>query len=271
MLSLRVGCEFVWESEVPTPSIVQVEPRRDMGYEFRRETWTTAPNLDSRLYLDALGNRCRRVNLGAGPTTVRYDTCVTTSEAIDDADETAPEIPPAALPDDTLAFTLPSRFCQSDVLGNDAWDRFGSLPPGYRRVQAINDFVHRHLTWEAGTTIPSTTALDVYQSGRGVCRDFAHLAISFCRALNIPARYVFGYLPDIGVPPASEAMDFCAWTEVYLGHRWYTFDPRNNTRRAGRVVIGRGRDAVDVAMFTTFGGPQLVTMQVWADRAEPLP
>ena len=271
VLSLRVGCEFVWESAVPTACVVQVEPRRDMGYEFAREEWTTEPDIDSRHYGDTHGNRCRRLTLGAGPTTVRYDTYVTTSGAIDAADDAAPEVPPAELPDETLMFTLPSRFCQSDVLGDEAWDRFGSIPPGYRRVAAINDFVHHHLTWEAGATIPSTTALDVYQSGRGVCRDFAHLAISFCRALNIPARYVFGYLPDIDVPPPSEPMDFCAWTEVYLGDRWYTFDPRNNARRIGRILIGRGRDAVDVAMFTTFGGPELVTMQVWADPAESSP
>ncbi|GAC1536029.1 MAG: transglutaminase family protein [Acidimicrobiales bacterium] len=268
MLSLRVGCEFEWNAEVPTAAVVQVEPRRDLGYGVSREVWSTTPEVASRTYLDGFGNLCRRLTLPPGEMKVVYDAVVEVSSAADDVDAGAGEIPPGDLPDEVLVFTLPSRFCQSDVLADYAWSHFGGLRPGYGRVQAINDFVHSHLTWQAGASIPSTTAVDVYQSGLGVCRDFAHLAISFCRALNIPARYVFGYLPDVGVPDPEEPMDFCAWTEVFLGGRWYTFDPRNNVPRAGRVAIGRGRDALDVAMFTTFGGPELRTMSVWADIRE---
>ena len=165
-----------------------------------------------------------------------------------------------------LIYTLPSRYCLPDVLGDEAWSRFGGLAPGYRRVQAICDHVHGHLTFQYGSTTALSSAADVNRTGLGVCRDFTHLAISFCRALNIPARYVFGYLPDIDVPPDPAPMDFAAWMEVWLGDRWWTFDPRNNTRRKGRIVIGRGRDASDVAMATTFGGPLLESMLVQAEE-----
>jgi transglutaminase-like putative cysteine protease len=188
-------------------------------------------------------------------------------DAPEDADETAAECAPAALPDDTLIYTLPSRYCLPDVLGDEAWQRFGDLAPGYGRVQAICSHVHDHLRFQYGSSTAVTTAADVNATGLGVCRDFTHLAISFCRALNIPARYVFGYLPDVDVPPDPAPMDFAAWMEVWLGDRWWTFDPRNNERRKGRVVIGKGRDAADVAMATTFGGPVLESMTVVAQEA----
>jgi transglutaminase-like putative cysteine protease len=150
-----------------------------------------------------------------------------------------------------------------------AWQLFGTMEPGWARVQAICDWVHSNIRFQYGSSNSLTTAADVCAQGIGVCRDFAHLAVTFCRALHIPARYVFGYLPDIGVPPPDDPMDFCAWIEVYLAGRWWTFDPRNNEPRVGRVLIGRGRDALDVAMVTTFGSPRLAQMTVWAD-AVPL-
>jgi transglutaminase-like putative cysteine protease len=162
---------------------------------------------------------------------------------------------------------LPSRYCLPDVLGDEAWSRFGDLTPGYRRVQAICDYVHNHLTFQYGSSTALSSAADVNRTRMGVCRDFTHLAVSFCRALNIPVRYVFGYLPDLDVPPDPAPMDFAAWMEVWLGDRWWTFDPRNNSRRKGRIVIGRGRDASDVAMATTFGGPLLESMVVQAEEA----
>jgi transglutaminase-like putative cysteine protease len=181
-------------------------------------------------------------------------------------DETVPETLPDGLPDDVLVYTLPSRYCVSDVLGDEAWSRFGAHPPGYGRVREICRHVHESLSFGYGTSTALSTAADVNAAGFGVCRDFTHLAISFCRALNIPARYVFGYLPDLDVPPGDAAMDFAAWMEVWLGDRWWTFDPRNNEPRKGRVVIGRGRDAADVAMVTTFGGPLLESMVVQAEE-----
>jgi transglutaminase-like putative cysteine protease len=166
-----------------------------------------------------------------------------------------------------MMYLLPSRFCLSDLLYDKAWELFGATDVGYPRAQAVSDWVHEHVTWQGNASSPTTTAANVLESGAGVCRDFAHLGITFLRALNMPARYVFGYLPDIGVPDPGVPMDFCAWLEVYLGGRWFTFDPRNNQRRTGRVVIGRGRDALDVAMVTSYGGAALETLTVWADEA----
>jgi transglutaminase-like putative cysteine protease len=175
-------------------------------------------------------------------------------------------MPVEELPDDVLHYTLPSRFCLSDMLSDTAWQLFGSIEPGWARVQAICDWVHTNIRFQYGTSNSMTTALDIYEQKVGVCRDLTHLAVTFCRALNIPTRYVFGYLPDIGVPPPDAPMDFCAWMEVYLDGRWWTFDPRNNMPRIGRVLIGRGRDALDVAMVTTYGSPRLQSMTVWADE-----
>lgn len=267
MLTVRVGCEFTWKPEVLTEAVFQVEPRSD-GPHLIRQSWTTSPFLPSRIYTDSFGNTCRRMALTPGDVSIGYLADAVVPDGIDAADLDAPEVSPVDLPDNVLDFTLPSRFCHSEVLADAAWEHFGALPPGYRRVQSIADFVHDHVKFSPGSSAPTTTAVDVYNSQKGVCRDFAHLMITFCRALNIPARYAFGYLPDIGVPVSDDPMDFCAWTEVFLGGQWYTFDPRNNLRRAGRVLIGRGRDAVDVAMVTAFGGAQLVTMLV---VAEPLP
>ena len=205
----------------------------------------------------------------AGRSRFCYGAVATVPDAAEDADDDAPENPPDKLPDDTLLYTLPSRYCLPDLLGDEAWSRFGGLAPGYRRVQGICDYVNGHVTFAYGSTTATSTAMDVFTAGRGVCRDFTHLAISFCRALNIPARYVFGYLPDMDVPPDPAPMDFAAWMEVWLGDRWWTFDPRNNQRRKGRIVIGRGRDASDVAMATTFGGPLLEEMLVTAEEAAP--
>ena len=175
---------------------------------------------------------------------------------------------PAELPDDVLIFLLPSRYCPSDLLAQHAYNTFGALESGWNRVDSISGWTHDHVTFDYAASSPSKTAADVLADGRGVCRDFTHLTISLCRALNIPARYVVGYLPDIAVPDPGTPMDFCAWSEIYLGDRWYTIDPRNHGQhRAGRTVIGRGRDAADVAMTTTFGRADLTTMTV---RAEPI-
>jgi transglutaminase-like putative cysteine protease len=221
-----------------------------------------------RGYRDLYGNPCTRVVLPQGGSTFRYEADIALPDATEEADESAREIAPDKLPDDTLIYTLPSRYCLPDVLGDEAWELFGNLAPGYSRVQAICDHVHSHLTFQYGSSSALSTAADVYNTRLGVCRDFTHLAISFCRALNIPARYVFGYLPDMDVPVDPAPMDFAAWMEVWLDDRWWTFDPRNNVRRKGRVLIGRGRDASDVAMATTFGGPRLDAMTV---RAEEIP
>lgn len=173
---------------------------------------------------------------------------------------------PALLPDDVLVYTLTSRFALPDVIGNNAWKQFGAMAPGYGRVEAIMHWTSNHLAYVTGSSNPLTTAADAYSAGRGVCRDFTHLMITMCRALNIPARYAFGYLPDMDVVPDPSPMDFHAWVEVYLGDRWWVFDPRHNRRRKGRVTVAVGRDAADVAMVTTWGGPWMQLMTVTAQE-----
>jgi len=222
-------------------------------------------------YVDIYGNICQRLTLAPGRSRIRYEADVAVSTAIDDADPAAAQPPIADLPDDVLQYTLASRYCDSDRLANTAWALFGGVPEGWGRVQAVVDWVHNNVTFEVGSSRPGTGASDVYVQRRGVCRDFAHLAIAFLRALNVPARYCFGYLPDIDVPVAPEPMDFAAWLEAYVGDQWYVFDPRNNARRTGRVLIGRGRDALDVAMLTTYGQAPLTAMRVAAEPATAPP
>ncbi len=263
---IRIGCDFRYLAEIETPVIFQVKPRESAAVELKDEQWSPEAALEIRGYTDLYGNPCTRAVLPAGRSGFRYHATAIVPDATEDADPAAPECAADALPDDTLIYTLPSRYCLPDVLGNEAWSRFGNLPPGYGRVQAVCDYVHGHLQFQYGSSTPLSTAADVNEAGRGVCRDYTHLAISFCRALNIPARYVFGYLPDMDVPPNPDPMDFAAWMEVWLGDRWWTFDPRNNERRKGRIVIGRGRDASDVAMATTFGGPLLESMVVQSEE-----
>jgi transglutaminase-like putative cysteine protease len=267
LLSVDVGCTFAYEAAVPIPAVFVVRPTGGQLQRVQDERWDTDPAAPYRDYADLYGNVCRRSVLPAGRSTLRYDARVTVPDELDPVDANAPQHPIDELPDEVLLYTLPSRYCLSDLLADEAWRRFGALEPGWRRVQAICDDVNGSLRFAYGSSSPATTAADVFANGVGVCRDFAHLAISYARALNVPARYVFGYLPDIDVGPVDAPMDFCAWFEAYLGGRWWTFDPRNNRRRRGRVVIARGRDALDVAMVTTYGMAALHDMVVRADRS----
>ena len=265
-VEVRIGCEFVHDLRLPVHAVIQVEPRLDGHFRLRSETWSCDPPLPSSRYVDAFGNLCRRATLPAGTSVLRYDAVAELGRHVDPEWPAAPEMDPGELPNEALAFTLPSRLCPSDELAPTAFELFGDIAPGWRRVQAIVEWVHTEVAFGYGSSTPVTTAAYVLEARKGVCRDFAHLAITFCRALNIPARYAFGYLPDIDVEPHEDPMDFCAWMEVFLGGAWWTFDPRNNQRRIGRVLIGRGRDALDVAMLTTFGAAPLQSMLVWADE-----
>jgi transglutaminase-like putative cysteine protease len=262
-LALTVGCTFELDSVQPATAIMQVAPCPEPGVRLAGERWDA--HAEHHGYRDLYGNRCERFELPTGGSHVDYEAQLVLAHPADLVAPDAPELAVASLPHEVLSFVMPSRFCLPDELGHEAWQRFGDLAPGWSRVQAIVDYVHGSLEWVAGTSNPWTTAADAYRAGQGVCRDFAHLAITFCRALNIPARYVFGYIPNIGVPPPSEPMDFAAWFEAYLGGRWHTFDARNNTPRVGRVVVGRGRDAVDVALITSFGPLTLTGFEVRAD------
>ena len=250
-LGLTVGCELGLDSVQRATAIVQVAPRLEPGLSINSERWET--NAVHHRYLDQYGNRCERFELAAGASQVTYEAQIILARPADSIEPGAPEVPVASLPDDVLTFVMPSRFCLPDELGHEAWQRFGALEPGWSRVQTIVDYVHGYLEFVPGASNPWTTAADAYRAGQGVCRDFSHLAITFCRALNIPARYVFGYIPNIDIAPPLEEMDFAAWFEAYLDGRWHTFDARNNKPRVGRVVVGRGRDATDVALITSFG------------------
>lgn len=262
MRLVEVGCEFGFLAQVPTPAVFQVQPLGEAPVVVRSAETSIAPDTPVRSYFDLYGNPCQRLVIPAGHSVFRYAALVEVPDSTEDVDTAAPEQVPDDLPDDVLIYTLPSRYCLPDMLGDEAWSRFGGLPRGYTRVQAICDHVNGHLTFRYGSSSATSTSADVNAAGFGVCRDFTHLAITFCRALNIPARYVFGYLPDMDVPVDPAPLDFAAWMEVWLGDRWWTFDPRNNRPRKGRILIGRGRDASDVAMTTTFGAPILETMLV---------
>ncbi len=268
-MRVEVGCDFSYRAEVATHAVFQVEPRLDARIRAIDERWTKTPEAGMSRYVDGFSNMCRRTTISPGLSSWRYNAVLEVPGEADPECFDAPEVAAERLPDEALVFTLPSRFCPSQELADEAWRLFGSIPPGWGRVQTICDWVHNEITFGYLSTAPLATAVDVFETRAGVCRDYAHLAVTFCRALNIPARYAFGYLPDIGVPVGSEPMDFCAWMEVYLGGRWWTFDPRNNQARIGRILIARGRDALDVAMVSTYGGPELIAMNVWANQVAP--
>src|ERR1700733_502169 len=269
LMRIRVGCEFRFDAALPVPAVVLLRARSDGGVAVEREAWHVQPSASFSDLVDMYGNHARRVVIGAGEASLRYDAEVATSAAPDEVSPVAVQHRVEDLPGEILIYTLASRYCLSDLLSDAALGLFGTTPLGWERVQAVCDWVHNNVRFDYAAGNPNATSVDIFEARVGVCRDFAHLAISFCRALNIPARYVFGYLPDIDVPPPPEAMDFCAWMEVYLGGRWWTFDPRNNASRIGRVVIARGRDAMDVAMVTSYGRLLLEGMTVWADEIIP--
>lgn len=265
-MEIRIGSSFTFDVPVTTHAIVVVEPNCSELDRVVESHWSVEPQEVSAGYVDAYGNRCRRLTLDPGTVRLYFDATVMIDPTPDPVDESAIAWTAAALPDDTLGFLLPSRYCESDLLADLARSTFGHVPAGWAQVQAVSDWVHAQITFDYEAASPHHTAASVLRDRRGVCRDFTHAGIALCRALNVPARYVCGYIPDIGVPDPGTPMDFCAWMEVYLGDRWHTFDPRNNQRRIGRVVVGRGRDAADVAMVTTFGQVWLRDMTVWAEE-----
>jgi len=261
---VKIGCHFEHLVVEATPSLWQVRPRTDGPHRIVAETW--APPAPASAYVDSYGNVCDRLTLPSGVSTLRYDAVVEVPSGFDETDSTAAQVAIEELPDEAFVYLLPSRFCWPDMLYDQAWAMFGATAPGWARAQAVSDWVHANIRYQVGASTPVTTANDVWQSRTGVCRDLTQLGITLCRALNIPARYVAGYLPDIGVVPPDLPMDFCSWYEVWLGGRWWTFDPRNNEPRTGRVVIARGRDALDAAMVTVWGVAELRVMTVWADE-----
>jgi transglutaminase-like putative cysteine protease len=263
LIKVRVGYEITYQSALPTPMLLMLSlhPSRlpDLLTPHRIDFDPSIPATDFR---DAYGNTCTRIIAPEGPLTISADMIVSDSGTPDFVDPDAPQHPIEELPDDALVFLLASRYCETDRLSDIAWSLFGAVSPGWKRAQAIVDFVHEHVTFGYEHARPTKTAWDAYNERVGVCRDFTHLATTLCRCMNIPARYCTGYLGDIGVPPVPDPMDFSAWFEVYLGSRWYTFDARHNQARIGRIVMARGRDAADVAISTAFGPSSLTGFTV---------
>jgi transglutaminase-like putative cysteine protease len=267
MMQMRVGCQFQYNSPSPAPMLFIVRPSYYDRHYVLDETHKFTPNLPLEDYLDQFGNSVWRFVAPQGLMRLEYSAVVEVESTPDLVLTHLRQTPVQELPYDVLPYTLPSRYCESDYFITDAWQLFGNVPAGWPCIQAICDWIHSEIVYGSGSTV-HTSGYQAYQQRRGVCRDFAHIAICFCRALNIPARYVYGYLPDVGVPPDPAPMDFHAWFEAYLDGAWYTFDARHNVPRIGRIVIGRGRDAVDVALTTIYGDSELVNLLVWADAVD---
>lgn len=265
LIRLGYDIRFDLAEAVPIVAMLSVHPsrRRDLrGPDHVR----LPPGVAGEEYLDAFGNLCTRFLAPAGTVQLTNSTVIEDSGRPDPIAPDAREVPVQELPPETLRYLMNSRFCEVDLLSNTAAELFGHLPRGWHRVQAICDWVQAKVTFSYPRARATRTALDVYTERTGVCRDFQHLAITFCRALNIPARYATGYLGDIGVPVAPYPMDFSAWFEVYLEDRWWTFDARHNTARIGRVLIATGLDATDVAITTSFGNARLSKFEVVTDE-----
>lgn len=267
-MHVRVGCEFIVESSAPTPTACIVRPRERGWHTLLNERRSISPDVPIEEYIDSFGNHVWRWIAPEGRMSLRYDAIAWVPP---EADPLLVDLPGAlvdALPDEALVYTLPSRHSPSDLVIDTAWELFGDVPDGSARVQAICDWAHQNIEYGYGNSTSTTSGYDAYQQRRGVCRDFAHIAVMFCRAMNIPARYACGYLPDIAVPYNPTPMDFHAWFEAYLDGAWRTYDARHNTPRIGRVLIARGRDAVDAAFLTSYGPSTLTSLLVWADEVD---
>lgn len=266
-MKIRFGYELIYWMSSPIYMILMLRSQPASGQHLLRpDTLSADPQVPMRFYVDAFGNTCTRLELSGGPLRLWADALIEVSAEPEKEVWSAPEVALNQLPDEALVYLLSSRYCDTEILMADAWRLFGHVPPGWGRVQAICDFVNQHVTFGYQHARATRTASETFTERRGVCRDFAHLAIAMCRCLNIPARYCTVYLGDIGVPQVDAPMDFAACMEVYLGGEWQMFDPRNNARRIGRIMIARGRDAGDVAISTIFGQWQLQSFRVWTDE-----
>ena len=267
---MRFGYDISVSCAQETPMICMMSVRDELREALRvQSAMVTTPAVATTVYRDLFGNTCRRMVAQPGLFSVRSDCTIELSGLPDPVMPWLRPTPLAELPDEVLIYLVGSRYCETDKLSQIAWDMFGHIAPGYAQVQAICDYVHRHIRFDYMNARVTRTAHEGWQEGTGVCRDFAHLAITLCRCMNIPTRYVNGYIPDIGVP-VTGPMDFAAWMQVYLEGGWHTFDPRNNVPRIGRVEVAYGRDAADVPLIHSFGPHVLQKFQVWADEVPEL-
>jgi transglutaminase-like putative cysteine protease len=266
---IRLGYDLRFDVPAPTvmTTLLHVHPSRLAALR-EPDDLVVEPALTVEPYTDLFGNRATRVHLPIGSVHLHSRTLIEDDGRLDEVNTAAPQLPLDQLPVDTLRFLMASRFCEVDLLAPIALELFGATPPGWARVQAICDWVHTRVQFSYAKASATRTALDVFTERVGVCRDFQHLAVTFCRCLNIPARYAAGYLGDIGVPAAPYPMDFSAWFEAYLGDRWWTFDARHNARRQGRVLMATGLDATDAAITTSFGATTLTHFEVISEVVE---
>jgi transglutaminase-like putative cysteine protease len=268
-MQIRAGFDIVYECPQPTPMILTLNVHFTRVSDLvGRDDLVFDPPIPVAAYRDGFGNWCTRIVAPAGRTRIRGDAVLNDSGQPDTVVADAQQLDVPDLPEETLVFLLGSRYCETDRLSDIAWSLFGASAPGWARVQAICDYVHRHIAFGYHHARKTRSALEAYYDRTGVCRDYAHLAVAFCRCMNIPARYCTGYLGEIGVPPPHGSPDFAAWFEAFLGGRWHTFDARNNVPRIGRVLIARGRDASDVAISNSFGANELVSFSVWTDEVD---
>lgn len=266
-MQIRVGYELLYQCSQPTPMILNVNVHYSRASDIViPDPVTCDPSVPITGYRDGFGNWCNRIVAPVGRIRIRSTGVLRDPGMPDAVAHDAHQLAIEDLPEETLVFLLGSRYCETDRLSEIAWSLFAQSSPGWARVQAICDFVHHHIAFGYQDARATRTAWETYGERVGVCRDFAHLAVAFCRCMNIPARYCTGYLGDMGTPPPYSVMDFAAWFEAYLGGRWWTFDPRNNVPRVGRILIARGRDASDVAIATTFGPAILEEFRVWTEE-----
>ena len=269
-MQIRIGYELIYDCVQATPMILNLNVHFSRASDLQSpDVMHTDPAVPMCVYRDSFGNWCTRIVALPGRIRLFADAVIRDSGAPDAVALHAWQVPVELLPEETLIYLLGSRYCDTDHLSEFAWQQFGHVPAGWARVQAVSDYVHSHLTFGYEYARPSKSASQAFAERQGVCRDFAHLGITLCRCLNIPARYCTGYLGDIGIPASPAPMDFSGWMEVYLGGQWYVFDPRHNARRIGRVLIAYGRDAADVALTTSFGRMDLVKFLVISDEVVP--
>jgi transglutaminase-like putative cysteine protease len=269
---LKIGYELLYDFPQATPVILVVNVHDSRAADLIvRDDLRTEPYTPIARYHDAFGNQCHRILAPTGRLRLTADGMISDSGQPDEAGWSANQDAVQNIPEDKLQFLLGSRYCETDLLSEAAWEFFSGTAPGYARVQAICDFVHRHIAFDYQRARATRSASETLNERVGVCRDYAHLAIAFCRCMNIPARYCTGYLSDIGTQLPYPPGDFAAWFEAWIGGRWQLFDPRNNVPRIGRVLMARGRDAADVAIATTFGPNTLQSFRVWADETTELP
>lgn len=266
---IRAGYEIAFDIPAPTAmlALLNIHPSREKDLHTPHRI-AVSPDIAMRNHIDMFGNLCTRLTLPAGRVTLSTDFVIADDGEADIRAPDGAQMPVEDLPDEVLIYLLGSRYCETDRLMQVAWNQFGGIASARDRIEAIVDFAHNHICFGYEHARADRTAWNGYSEQIGVCRDFAHLAVTLCRCMNIPARYCTGYLGDIGIPPVDAPMDFSAWFEAYVDGAWYTYDARHNAPRIGRILMARGRDATETALTTAFGMATLASFQVHTDEID---